>query len=214
MTGESTRFAQLARALVGFQPRVETDPTYAQAAVALVCVPDPDAILLIRRAERSGDPWSGQMGLPGGRRGREDQDLVATAIREAREEVGLDLAPRHLLGGLDDLTPMTVALPRVMVRPYVFQLDRRPDLLPNGEVAFASWVEVEAFLAAGVYDHWEVEALGNRMRRPGYQLPEGIVWGLTERILTPFFAVLTGTTPDPNSAGVGPTTLKNKGLRQ
>ena len=196
MTDESALFARLARTLAGYQPRVEADSTYAQAAVALVCVPDPEAILLIRRAERLGDPWSGQMGLPGGRRGREDPDLLATAIRETREEVGLDLAPGHLLGVLDDLTPMTVALPRVMVRPYVFHLNRRPDLVPNAEVAFASWVDVAAFLTTGVYAHWEVEALGYRMRRPGYQLSEGTVWGLTERILTPFFAVLTGTTPD------------------
>jgi 8-oxo-dGTP pyrophosphatase MutT (NUDIX family) len=214
MTGESALFAQLARALASYQPRVETDSTYAEAAVALVCVPDPDAILLIRRAERHGDPWSGQMGLPGGRRGPEDQDLLATAIRETREEVGLDLARRHLLGGLDDLTPTTAALPRVMVRPYVFQLERRPDLLPNAEVAFASWVEVAAFRAAGVYDHWEVEALGYRMRRPGYQLSEGTVWGLTERILTPFFAVLTGTTPESAQAASGAIALKDKRLRR
>jgi 8-oxo-dGTP pyrophosphatase MutT (NUDIX family) len=183
---------RLAMRLAAYRPRIEEDPGWAQAAVALVCVPAPDAILMIRRAERAGDPWSGQMGLPGGRRGYQDEDLLATAIREAREEVGIALAPHHLLGALDDLTPVTPVLPRVMVRPYVFRLEQRPDLIPNAEVAHAAWVEIGAFLAEGVYASWEVEALGRRMRRPGYQLPHGTVWGLTERILTPLFATIRG----------------------
>jgi 8-oxo-dGTP pyrophosphatase MutT (NUDIX family) len=186
---------RLAIRLAAYRPRIEEDPSWAQAAVALVCVPSPDAILMIRRAERAGDPWSGQMGLPGGRRGRADEDLLATAIREAREEVGLELAPSQLLGALDDLTPVTPVLPRVMVRPYVFRLERRPDLVPNAEVAHASWVETATFLSEGVYSSWEVEALGRRMRRPGYRLSHGTVWGLTERILTPFFATLRGDSP-------------------
>lgn len=154
--------------------------------MALVCVPDPDAILLIRRAERAGDPWSGQMGLPGGRRGAEDVDLLDTAIRETVEEVGVSLARPALVATLDDLTPRTVHLPRIMVRPHVFVLEARPELVPNPEVAAAHWVDLEALLAPGVYGEWDVPALDRTMRFPGYRLPEGIVWGMTERILTPF----------------------------
>jgi 8-oxo-dGTP pyrophosphatase MutT (NUDIX family) len=82
-----SRFHRVEELLARRLPTVPTDSSYAQAAVALVCVPDPDAILLIRRSERAGDPWSGQMGLPGGRRDSSDRDLLATAVRET-EEVG------------------------------------------------------------------------------------------------------------------------------
>src|SRR5512138_157863 len=71
----------------------DDDPALRWAAVAVVLVPSPDAVLLIRRAERPGDPWSGHMALPGGRRESGDADLVATAIREAAEELGLALTP-------------------------------------------------------------------------------------------------------------------------
>lgn len=57
---------------------------------------DPE-ILFIKRAGRVGDRWSGHVAFPGGRRDPPDVDDRATAIRETREEVGLDLAHRHCL---------------------------------------------------------------------------------------------------------------------
>lgn len=172
-------------------PRIESDPRLIEAAVALVLAPGPDAILLIRRAERLEDPWSGQMGLPGGRRGPADLDLQATAVRETREEVGLDLSNGRLVGALDDLAPSTPVLPPIKVRPYVFVLEERQVPIPNGEVAAASWVPLADFIAPGAYGEYEVEARGLRFARPAYRLTSGLVWGMTERILTPVLGVLS-----------------------
>lgn len=185
-----SRFDDLPLRLARRTPRIETDPSLGQAAVALVCAREPEAILLIRRAERVGDPWSGQMGLPGGRRGTEDLDLRATAMREAAEEVGLVLDPSHSVGVLDDLTPRSTLLPRLFVRPYVFEVDSPLELSPNHEVAGVHWIGLDRFTADGTYGIWDVGASGLRFRYPGYRLPEGIVWGMTERILTPFLATL------------------------
>ena len=185
-----SRFHRVEDLLAQRSPLVETDPSYTQAAVALVCVPDPDAILLIRRSERAGDPWSGQMGLPGGRRATSDLDLLATALRETEEEVGLRLSALDMAGALDDLTPRTALLPRIVVRPYVFRLPRRFDLRHNPEVAATTWVDLDRLLGPDVYGDWEVEAGGRRMHFPGYRIDEGVVWGMTERILTPFLQAL------------------------
>lgn len=51
---------------------------------------DPE-VLFIKRASRKGDRWSGHVALPGGGRDAEDADDLTTAIRETREEIGLDL---------------------------------------------------------------------------------------------------------------------------
>ena len=104
----------------------DDDPSLIWAAVAVVLAPDPDAILLIRRAERTGDPWSGHIALPGGRREPADPDLVATAIRETGEEVGIALEPERPGGSLRDVVPRTPALPPIAVRPFVFILPARP----------------------------------------------------------------------------------------
>ncbi|HKI95485.1 MAG TPA: NUDIX domain-containing protein, partial [Gemmatimonadales bacterium] len=109
-----------------------------EAAVALTMAPDAGgrlSILLIKRAERAGDPWSGQMALPGGRRDRVDATLEETARRETLEETGVDLLRGVRLGVLDDLRPQSRHLPPLVVRPYVFALTDRPPITASDEVA-------------------------------------------------------------------------------
>jgi len=176
--------------LAARSPEQNEDPTRKPAAVALLCVRDPDAILIIRRAERMGDPWSGQMGLPGGRASVEDPDLLATAIRETREEVGIEMDAMDCVATLDDLVPQTVLLPRIRVRPFVFLLDHPRGVVPNEEVAGSWWVPIDQLLGEGSYGVYEVKPGGLVMHRPGYRLDHGVIWGMTERILTPFFELL------------------------
>ena len=160
------------------------------AAVAVVLVPAPDALLLIRRAERPGDPWSGHMALPGGRRDPGDRDLVATAIRETAEEVGLPLPPTSLIGSLDDVVPRTPTLPPIAVRPYVFALPARPVLLLNPEVAAARWVSLDHLLHPSTYHSVRIQLRGEQRDFPAYQLDDAIVWGMTERVISSLFAHL------------------------
>jgi ADP-ribose pyrophosphatase YjhB (NUDIX family) len=160
------------------------------AGVAVVLAPDPDAVLLIRRANRPGDPWSGHMGLPGGRYQPADVDLLTTAIRETAEEVGVPLGQEALLGGLDDVSPLTPTARPVVVRPFVFALERRPALVPNNEVALALWVEIAELRQDGVYRDLVLRLGGEDRVFPAYHLGPHVVWGLTERILTPMMELL------------------------
>jgi 8-oxo-dGTP pyrophosphatase MutT (NUDIX family) len=166
------------------------DPSLIWAAVAAVLTPDPDSLLLIRRADRSGDPWSGHMALPGGRREPGDADLLATAIRETAEELGIELARGDLAGQLDDVVPRTPVLPPIGVRPFVFYLPERPRLLPNAEVAEASWVSLEYLARPDIHQLVRLEVAGQHRMMDAYRLENAIVWGMTERILTNLLAQL------------------------
>jgi 8-oxo-dGTP pyrophosphatase MutT (NUDIX family) len=172
------------RQQLNHQPDADDDPTLVWASVAIVLVPGPDVILLIRRAERIGDPWSGHMALPGGRRAAGDPDLLTTAVRETREEVGIELRQDHLAGRLDDVVPRTPVLPPIAVRPFVFMLEAQPRLILNAEVASASWVTLDHFMRPDSHHPVRLDIAGQSRQVQAYQLDDGIVWGMTERILT------------------------------
>jgi 8-oxo-dGTP pyrophosphatase MutT (NUDIX family) len=181
------RLDRLRERLASHRPWTDPDPeaeALRWAAVAVILAPAPDAVLLIRRAERVGDPWSGHMALPGGRREPSDEDLIATAIRETAEEVGLMLSRDHLVGSLDDVVPRTPVLPPIAIRPYVFLVRQRPPLTLNPEVAGARWVDLDRLLQPGTHHPVRLEVGGESRDVAAYELDDAIVWGMTERVLS------------------------------
>jgi 8-oxo-dGTP pyrophosphatase MutT (NUDIX family) len=185
----TNRLARLRERLAGHDPDRTDDPSLNWAAVALILTPAPDRMLLIRRADRSGDPWGGHMALPGGRQEPEDDDLLATAIRETQEEVGLLLRREELAGTLDDVVPRTPVLPAIAVRPFVFVTPARPTLTLNREVAAAMWVTLERLLDPECHSPVDVEVAGKNRLVPAFQIDGAIVWGMTERILAGFVSL-------------------------
>ncbi|MBC7841051.1 MAG: CoA pyrophosphatase [Gemmatimonadaceae bacterium] len=164
------------------------------AAVALVLrgatVADA-SLLFIRRAERIGDPWSGHVAFPGGRRDASDATLEETARRETSEELSLDLGTdARLIGVLDDLRPGSAALPSIAVRPYVYALTREVALVPNKEVHSAFWLPLFELRDPARSAEHVFERAGARLRFPAYLWGEDVVWGMTERIVTQLLSVL------------------------
>ena len=179
------------RALRDFRPKTDEAPEARPAAVALL-LHDGDAgveTLFIRRAIRAGDPWSGQVALPGGRHEPADADLLATALRETREEIGVDLGRAEQLGALNDLYPRTPVLPPVVVRPFVFVLPARPALILSDEVTAAFWVPLAQLGPASRRDV-TLSIRGAERTFPAFVIGEDTIWGMTERIMTDFLGLL------------------------
>jgi len=174
---------------------VTLEPGMIPAAVAIVLREGdegPEA-LFIHRAERAGDTWSGQIAFPGGRREPSDSHLRATAVRETREEVGVDLTGAERLGVLDDMYPRTPVLPPVMVRPFVFGVVDRPPLTLNEEVQDAFWVSFGALNAPGVQRDVTIRRRDLERVFPAYVLENHTIWGMTERILTNLISLAKST---------------------
>ena len=187
------------RRLLGTRRPVEASaqPGDQPAAVSMILHPTSDGVeaLFIKRAERAGDPWSGQVAFPGGRREPTDTDLLATAIRETHEEVGVELTGAMLLGALDDLQPRTPTLPPVIVRPFVFAVADRPPLVVDEEVQRAFWIPFRRLAEPGLYRDVTITIKGQQRTFPAYNLGDDVIWGMTERILTPFVDMLRGAKP-------------------
>jgi 8-oxo-dGTP pyrophosphatase MutT (NUDIX family) len=177
------------------QPQRILEERVARAAVAMVLHASRDdaQLLLIQRAHRDGDPWSGHMALPGGRRDPGDVDLIQTAIRETWEEVGIDLAAdAAVIGELDQLRAVARFRPLdLVISPYVFRLRRSVSLTLNArEVRSAVWVPLSFFrtpVAAGRYRR-ELEGIATEF--PCYRYQGYTIWGLTHRILEGFLAIV------------------------
>lgn len=182
---------RLRQALAGYVPKIVEAPEARPAAVALIVIErDGLEALFIKRAARKGDPWSGQVALPGGRYEVDDGDLECTAIRETVEETGVELSRGTRLGVLDDLYPRSPTLPPVLVRPFVFSLPAAPPLVISDEVERAFWVPLSRLVGPPV--RREVKLLVGGVERvfPAYDLGDDVIWGMTERILTPFLTLL------------------------
>lgn len=165
------------------------DPERRQAAVSLVLRSGPDPeLLLIRRAEARGDPWSGQMALPGGRHDPDDPSLLHTAVRETLEETGVLLETAgHHLGRLSRLDPATRRLPAVSVTPFVFGVGSQTSAhVASREVAEVFWVPLATLRSpdsAGTHRHRH----GDLIRLfPSFNVMGQVVWGLTYRVLEEF----------------------------
>jgi 8-oxo-dGTP pyrophosphatase MutT (NUDIX family) len=162
-----------------------------RAAVAIVlhaAEPGPE-VLLIERARRLGDPWSGDMAFPGGHVEARDADPRAAAVRETREEVGLDLARTGAepLGQLDDLQAGVPFLSPLVVSTFLYRVALRPALAPNHEVASALWVPAARVLDPARHVGYRLGLL----RLPGVSVGEPgrhVVWGITYRLLAALFA--------------------------
>lgn len=154
-------------------------------------------ILMIKRAEREGDPWSGHMAYPGGRMDKTDANGYEVAVRETAEEVGLILGAKdECIGRLSDLN----ARPHrgtfgMAVSPFVFRLDREVTFTPNHEVAEIVWVPLEFLLDTDNREEMIWDYKGARIPVPCYRYEGRCIWGLSLMMLDELLDLVEGKNP-------------------
>ena len=166
-------------------------PAGRQAAVALVLAGEAADLhlCLIRRAEHEPDRWSGHMALPGGRVDASDPSIRAAAIRETREEVGLQLDRAPYLGALGTMPVSSAGQPTGMsLSPFVFHLgDMLEGFTLSEEVAQAFWVPLQHLLDPRNATRRPTVRDGVSLDHPAVLYQGHYIWGLTYRVLTMFF---------------------------
>ena len=161
-----------------------------EAVVAILLWDEPGRglqTLLVQRAEREGDPWSGQIGLPGGRV-KQGAETPRTALhREVDEEVGITLEEVGVeLGSLSVGHPMRRL--EMKVQPWVYGLMIKPSVSIGPEIAGSFWVNLAELplkmkMSEITVRHkpWSVES---------FVVDGKIVWGFTYRVLTELLPIL------------------------
>lgn len=185
--------------LSGHQP--ETLELEARSAAVSLILRGSDRdieMLMIRRAEHDGDPWSGDLGFPGGKVEFDDLSARSTAERETLEEIGLFLNEETFLGQLDDIAG--AYLP-VNVACFVYHLTEPIQFNLNCEVTHYWWLPLSRFLEPVRHRHVTFTYRNQHRARPIIDLVEPehpFLWGITYRLIEQFFSILGHPLPKPD----------------
>lgn len=179
---------QITHALGHPRPTLLDIPGHRRAAVALLLT-EADGerkMLFIERATHPGDPWSGNIGFPGGKVEADDRDPRHAAERETMEELSLDLATAGYLGRLSDLDG--AHLP-VLLSCFVYAVPPgvQPEL--SDEVKDAFWVSIADLLDLSRHGIHKFTFSGDGFESPCIRLPyedKPVLWGLTYRLVMDF----------------------------
>ncbi len=153
---------------------------YSYAAVAII-IDKEKGLLIEKRNERLDDPWAGQFALPGGHFKKEDIDLLNTITREVQEETGIDLKSIKSMGYFGPFSPRNKL--DLLVYVFVYILDKNngnPELKQSSETSYLGWVTLD-------------ELKKGRKEMDGeivFNIREGIIWGMSARILDTFMRML------------------------
>ncbi|MFK7896899.1 MAG: CoA pyrophosphatase [Myxococcota bacterium] len=181
-------------------PERKKEPGVNQAAVAVVLRERAGTteVLLIERALREGDPWSGHMAFPGGRIEPGDDSTRSAASRETFEEVGVALSEADYLGRVADRVGNPRIQSRLIISAHAFHLQADQDfVLEESEVQSAFWFPLLEMHAEERLVDYAVPQMP-KVRFPGILVGEPtrhIVWGLTYGFLEDFFTLLERPLP-------------------
>jgi 8-oxo-dGTP pyrophosphatase MutT (NUDIX family) len=186
--GKSSHIKLAATDLGRFDKYYEPRSDAHQAAVLLLLSnkTDKSQIVFMRRAYHKDDKHSGQISFPGGRLEQSDESLLACALRETHEEIGI---PQDKIQVLGELSPLYVFASNHMVQPYVAYFNEPENIKPNHEVAEVLFGSIQEFIRDGT-SKTILETHRTILRDvPYYNLEGHILWGATAMILTEFLDI-------------------------
>jgi 8-oxo-dGTP pyrophosphatase MutT (NUDIX family) len=170
------------------------DPSSAvPSSVLILLFPGDDSLhtVFILRQTYNG-VHSGQVSFPGGRKEPEDRDLVATALREAAEEVNIDPSKVEVLGTLSE---MYIPPSNFLVLPVVGYSDSKPDFSPDEtEVAEIIETDLEFLFNENKKKETTLNVRGTVIDTPYYDVKSKVIWGATAMILSELEDIIK--TPD------------------
>lgn len=181
-------YEEISRALSHPAPATFESPGYMKAAVAMVLSQGGNGlrILFIERATHPGDPWSGNIGFPGGKVEPSDAGAKEAAERETMEELSVDLSCAKYLGRLSDLDGSHLS---VQLSCFVYLIEPDIGFIMSDEVKDVFWVDLDMLTDSSRHGMHQFTFAGDRFESPCVKLPyddKPVLWGLTYRMVGDF----------------------------
>ncbi|HEY5093854.1 MAG TPA: CoA pyrophosphatase [Candidatus Eremiobacteraceae bacterium] len=158
----------------------------AAVLVSIVGGEESPQLLLFERTLEVAD-HKGEICFPGGSIEQSDVDPVSAALREAKEELGIDPADVTVLGCLDDVHAVNS---NYVITPVVGHIETMPALVPDStEVARPIVISVADLSAPGAWTLERIKIAGVIREFEAHRIDGGLIWGATARILRSFLAI-------------------------
>ncbi len=187
LPGEKSQFEMASGNRIFYKEFQYTEPHRHGSVLICIYLHDVNwSVVFIKRTEGHG-PHSGQMAFPGGMVEEDDEDLYATAIREAEEEVGIKKNQIEFVG---KLSPLHIPVSNIMVHPFIVYMQRKPILSGNkDEVDEILETPIDVFLDTKNHSSFNFEYKDKTYISPCFIINGYKIWGATAMIWNEFLTV-------------------------
>ena len=158
-------------------PEIKSNTNYGLASVLVVIYGNSPKIIMTEKP-KSMKLHAGEISFPGGKLDVNDSDLLETALRETREELGLVISKDQVIGQLDPVVTLNSGF---LILPFLTILNELPSLVPNSEVEKILHIPLNLLLDTIKKDSDPNHNPTDEMCTFEYQ--GQIVWGASARIL-------------------------------
>ena len=158
-------------------PGIELNKKYRLASILVVIYGDEPMVVMTEKPKHM-KFHAGEISFPGGKLDPDDSDLLETALRETREEIGLTISREHVIGQLEPVVTLNSGF---LILPFVSVVKEIPALSANAEVEKVLYIPLESFLKTQAKDADPSHNIIQEMYTFEYQ--NQIIWGASARIL-------------------------------
>jgi len=147
------------------------------ASVLIIIYEDPPKILMTKKPVSMAH-HGGEISFPGGKYVQSDNDLLETALRETKEETGLEISKSDVIGQLKHVTTLNSGF---TILPFVCILDEITDLVANSEVEMFLQIPLGTFLETLEND---LDSNHNSIQEMYiFTFQKNLIWGASARML-------------------------------
>jgi 8-oxo-dGTP pyrophosphatase MutT (NUDIX family) len=158
-------------------PEVQENSKNKLAAVMIIIFGN-EPILLMTERPKNMNHHAGEISFPGGTWNEKDTDLLDTAIRETKEELGVEIKRSMVIG---QLKPVTTLNSGFTITPFITILDELPTIMPNSEIA--SVLRMPFFSLLKTIEDDKDPSHKSILEMFTFKFQDHLIWGASARML-------------------------------